>query len=412
MNKGFVFLAAGLTALTLCGCGVEYAYNMTSPEETEETKREEVRLNVRYSDDRYTDYLEYCGETYGKLHSNVKVEFELVSPENYINGISDDTIRNSKNIDVYMAQNSDLGTLYLAGLAAKNTGYRYANSAYCQTALDACSYKDSLVAYPLGYETSFLVYNTDFLGEDNVSTFADIETYSTEIDFSSEDAAGIEIVFRCDISRMFGNYGFLGSDMILGGDCGDDPGKFSVNNKQTVKAAENYLSLIHYFSLSADVSYEECVEQFTSGKILATVVDLGAMEKIKESGINYGIAEFPDYDEKGKTAPLSMTSAMVVSPYSANQTQAAAFAEFATFDCADKFYEYTGLLSAKRDAYCSVPGLSGAYASYDKSVPKNKLLYGEQVYPLIEIALHNIAAGEDIESELQKIDDYMKIQLQ
>jgi hypothetical protein len=33
------------------------------------------------------------------------------------------------------------------------------------------------------------------------------------------------------------------------------------------------------------------------------------------------------------------------------------------------------------------------------------------VYPLIEIALHNIIAGEDVEDELQSVDAYMKKQL-
>lgn len=412
MNKKVILLAAGLTALTLSSCGVKYAYELTSPEETTVKEEEAVSLNVRYSDERFTDYLKNCEEAYEKTHKNVDVTLELVPSENYIQGISDDTVKGGKNVDLYIAQNNDLGTLYLAGLAAKNTGHEYTNNYYCQTALDACSYKGSLVAYPLGYETSFLVYNTDFLSEENVNTFADIQNYSTEIDFSSEEAAGIESIFRCDIRRMFGNYGFIGSGMSLGGVCGDDPSDFNVNNKQTVKSAEDYLALIDYFSLKSGVSYEDCVEQFTSGRILATIVGLDAVDDIDAGDVNYKIAGFPDYDGKSKTAPLSITTALVVNPYSINQTAAADFAKYATYECADKFYGDTGMLSTKRNAYCANPELENVYDSYDKSVSKNKLLYGEQVYPLIEIAIHNIAAGEDIEKELQKIDDYMKKQLQ
>lgn len=412
MNRKVILLAAGLTALTLSGCGVKYAYELTSPEETTVKEEETVSLNIRYSDEKYTDYLKNCGEAYEKIHKNVEITLELVASENYIQGISDDTIRGGKSVDVYIAQNSELGTLYLAGLAAKNTAHEYDNSHYCQTALEACSYKGNLVAYPLGYETSFLIYNTDFLSEENVSTFADMEDYSTEIDLSSEEAAGIESIFRCDISRMFGNYGFIGAGMTLGGVNGDDPSDFNVNNKQTVKSAEDYRSLIDYFSLKSDVSYEDCVKQFTSGRILATIVGLDAIADIDAGDVNYSIAGFPDYDKKSKTAPLSITTALVVNPYSLNQAEAADFAEYVTYERADKFYEETGMLSTKRNAYCANPELSKVYDSYDKSVSKNKLLYGEQAYPLIEIALHNIAAGEDIEKELQKIDDYMKKQLQ
>ena len=53
---------------------------------------------------------------------------------------------------------------------------------------------------------------------------------------------------------------------------------------------------------------------------------------------------------------------------------------------------------------------AGIYESYMKSDNKNKYQYGDQVYPLIEIALHNIIAGEDIEDELQSVDAYMKKQ--
>ncbi|MCM1307497.1 MAG: extracellular solute-binding protein [Butyrivibrio sp.] len=412
MNKKLTLLAAGLTALTLSGCGVKYAYELTSPEETTVKAEETVSLSIRYFDEKYTEYLRNCGEAYEKTHKNVEINLELAAPENYVQGISDDTVLKGAGIDLYMASNSDLGTLYLAGLAAKNTANEYNNSHYCQTALDACSYKGSLVAYPLGYETSFLVYNTDFLTEENVKTFANMENYSTEIDLSSEEAAGIESIFRCNISQMFGNYGFIGAGMTLGGVCGDDPSDFEVNNSLTVKAAEDYLSLIDYFSLKSDVSYEDCVEQFTSGRILATVVRLDAVADIEAGGVNYGIAGFPDYDGKSKTAPLSITTALVVNPYSLNQELAADFARYATYERADKFYEETGTLSTKRNAYCSDSELEKVYDSYDKSVSKNKLLYGEQVYPLIEIALHNIVAGEDIKAELQKIDDYMKTQLQ
>lgn len=414
MNRKVILLAAGLTALTLSGCGVKYAYELTSPDEvTVKAEAEEtVNLNIRYSDEKYTDYLKNCGAEYEKNHKNVEITLELVASENYIQGISDDTIRGGKNVDLYIAQNNDLGTLYLAGLAAKNTAHEYHNSHYCQTALDACSYKGNLVAYPLGYETSFLVYNTDFLSDEDVKTFASMENYSTEIDLSSEEAAGIESIFRCNISQMFGNYGFIGAGMTLGGVCGDDPTDFNINNKQTVKSAEDYLSLIDYFSLKSDVTYEDCVKQFTSGRILATIVRLDAMSDIDAGDVNYSIAGFPDYDNKSKTAPLSITSAIVVNPYSANQSEAVEFAKYITYERADKFYEETGMLSTKRNAYCANPELTKVYDSYDKSVSKNKLLYGEQVYPLIEIALHNIVAGEDIKTELQKIDDYMKIQLQ
>lgn len=415
MKKVFMAAASGLMALTLGGCGVKYAYELTSPDETTATEEETeaaISLNIRYCDDRYTDYLNDCIKRYTKSYDNVDVSIELVSSENYIKEINSDAVQKGRNIDLYIASNSDLGTAYLAGLAAKNTSDGYTDEAYSQAALNACSYKDYLVGYPLAYETSFLVYNADFMAEKDVETFAKIETFATSIDFSSDEVKGIQSIFRCDLGQSFGNYGFVGYGMDIGGGCGDDAGVFNVNNEKTVKLAQQYLSLIQYFNLESDMTYDKCVKQFTSGKILATIVGLDAIGEIEESEINYKIAAFPDYNAKDKAAPLSITSVLVVNPYSPNQAAAAQLAEFISFDCADSLYGYAGMLSAKKGVKYDNSKLESIYDSYDKSVPKNKLLYGEQVYPLIEIALHNIVAGADIGEELQKIDDYMKTQLQ
>ena len=72
--------------------------------------------------------------------------------------------------------------------------------------------------------------------------------------------------------------------------------------------------------------------------------------------------------------------------------------------------ECTGYMSTNKNIYKDGK-YEGVYKSLLKSSSKNKLNYGEQVYPLIEIAMHNIAAGEDVEAELKYIDEYMKKQL-
>ena len=73
--------------------------------------------------------------------------------------------------------------------------------------------------------------------------------------------------------------------------------------------------------------------------------------------------------------------------------------------------------------------INNIYNSYEKASNKNKLQYGEQIYPLIEIVLHNIVAenaindtsgtGETddadfssfIMNEFKKVEEYMNNQL-
>ena len=67
-------------------------------------------------------------------------------------------------------------------------------------------------------------------------------------------------------------------------------------------------------------------------------------------------------------------------------------------------------MSARRISY-SDDRLNNVYDSYEKASNKNKIQYGEQIYPLIEIALHNIVAGNDITEEFENVEEYMNSQL-
>ena len=408
-NRIFAATLALAVLLTSSGCQVKHVQDVTVPDETLVPEKTISTLRVRYCDETYTKYLEYCKENYEKEHDNVEVILELADSESYINNINDDSQDTNRVPDVYITDNSNLGTLYLAGLAAKNKSDKFVTDNYCDTALNACSYNGSLIAYPLGYETCFMVYNADYLKEDDVKNFASLEAYADEADFTSESDASIETIFRGDLNEMFMNYGYIGNGIDVGGIYGEDTTKLSINNDTTVKCAREYVALIDYFSLSTDYSYYSIVKKFCSGNILSAIVRTSSIPSIAKSNINYKFAKFPDYSDDIKTTPLSITSAIVVNPYSVS-SDAQNFAEYASYGNADELYNYTGIPSAMKNASYDNEKISDVYDSYTKSMPKNKAQYGEQVYPLLEIAMHNIAAGEDSSSELQSVEDYMKKQ--
>ena len=410
MKRKFVLALAGICMISLTGCKVEYAENMTSEGETQ-TEIQESSVRVRYSDERFSSYLEFCESEYEKANEHVNVILELVSSENYIQDINSDSTSGTSVPDVYMSVNSDLGTFYLAGLASKNTSEGFTSDNYCDTAIAACSYGENLVAYPLAYETSFLLYNTEFLTKADVKTFEALKAYSENVVFSSEESAAVEAVFKCEINDLFTNYGFISDGIKMGGRTGDDTTAVSLVNDDIIGSAKEYLALIDYFSISSKNTYNGCLKKFKAGNFLSVIATTSSLTALEESDISYGISTFPDYSIDKTTSPLSITTALVVNPYSSDTELAADFASFATKGQADKVYEYSEFPSCKKSVAYENDNIADVYESYAKSTPKNKIMYGEQIYPLLEIALHNIVAGEDIVAEFGKVDEYMKTQI-
>lgn len=395
--------------LMLSGCHIRYSEDTTKETETT-TKVEEKVINFAYTDDSYTSYFEYCKEAYEKANEGVTVNLDLMSADNYLETINSNSTSNSRVEDVYMLENNDIGTAYLAGLASKNSNADFTTQGYCQTALNACSYNGNLVAYPLGYKTVFLAYNTAITGKNDVSTIEKIKDFSADADLTVKAASKVQTIFSANLTDLFMNYGFFGQAFQIGGPYGDDNTVFSVNNSASKTAATNYVSLIDYFSINKKTSYSTVLKNFIAGKSVVTLLSTDSLKSLESAKIKYTTAAFPDYSDKDKTAPLSVTTALLVNPYTSQKETAEDFAWFATYAKAVVLFDYTGTLSAKKgiaDDY----GFENIYASYEKSVPKNKLLYGEQAYPLLEIALHNIVAGEDSAAELKKVDSYMQEQL-
>lgn len=153
--------------------------------------------------------------------------------------------------------------------------------------------------------------------------------------------------------------------------------------------------------------YGDVVKKTVGGNSIFSIVSTDSFAEIKASGLEFRYKEFPDFDDSLVTSPLSITTAIAVNPYSKVSSLGEAFAEFAADTMSDKLNEAAGMFPANKNAVINKE-YSGIYSSYMKSTSKNKLQYGEQVYPLIEIALHNILNGEDIKTELQSVDAYMK----
>lgn len=417
MTKKRIFAAmlAATIMINVTGCQFKYEEDETkaSAEDVTTEPTGAGTLRVLYNNKQYQPYLEKCKTEFEKENGDVTIVLEFSDSTEYLEEISKRSTGEGETPDVYLIDNSNLGTAYLAGLATKLNQSTDIAEIFCETAINACSYNGNLVGYPLGFKTTFLAYNSAYIDEKVDFNIKEIMDYADNVEFEgTENGLHIEKIFSCNLSDLFVNYGYVGGGIEIGGTFGSDVNDFSVSNSSTIRAVNNYLDLIEFFSIDVDKKYEDVVKDFTSGKNVFAIMSTDSLPELeKVEGMEYVYCEFPDYNDSDKTAPLAVTSAVAVNPYSDTGVMSEKFAKYVAVTMADELYKTTGILSANSKVTMANKEYAGIYESYMKSDNKNKYQYGDQVYPLIEIALHNIIAGEDIEDELQSVDAYMKKQL-
>ena len=412
MRKAGILLLAGALLFGLTACKVEVREEEVTQENSTVAPEDiEKVVYVRYTDEKYKSYFEYCEKAFENANKSVDIRLSYEKENSkYLQNIIDGSYSESTTMDVYMLSDSSIGTAYLSGVAARNPYKDFSRDNYCDTALNACSYGDYLIGYPISYDTTFLVYRKEFLNKGNINTFDNIKLFAENADYSSEELSMIESIFRCDLNGLFINYGFVGKGFDIGGKLGTDNKVINLANDDALRYAEDYLTIIDYFSINKDEKYKDILDKFVTGKYLSTIISTKDIPMLSECEFEYAMAEFPDYNNLDETSPLATTQCLVVNQNSDNIDVASDFARFATYEAAGILYEQAGALSARRISY-SDDRLNNVYDSYEKASNKNKIQYGEQIYPLIEIALHNIVAGNDITEEFENVEEYMNSQL-
>lgn len=412
MRKIAFTFVAGLMALSLTACNITYKSIEGENQPDESVVDGEGVLRFCYTDEKFKDFFKFCETEYERLNSDIDVVIEY-RPENseYLNTIIDDSYNDRNVADVYMLSDNNLATAYLAGVAMKNSFDVFTEDNYCKTALNACSYVDRLVAYPLSYDTTYMLYRSDILKTDDVTTFGNLILFSDTMETLGEEHPEIQAIFSSELNSIFVNYGYLGAGFNIGGAVGTESDKMEINTTKAVNLAEKYIAMVKYFALDSKVIYQDSFQGFLSGKYASVIASTTNLSELDGCEVEYSITQFPNFSNVNKTSPLALTKCVVVNSYADDTAVAADFARFVTYEAADYLYEYSGALSARRGITYPNSELSNIYASYEKATVKNKLAYGEQVYPLLEIAMHNIVAGNSAEEELKNVEDYMKNQI-
>lgn len=412
LRKIFACFMAAVCVLSMAGC------NNTSGNE-EETKKvivsgdgqtqestesvgestgqastkDEVVLNFWYTDAAMTEYFTEAVEKYKETKPNVVINLNVAASTGYLENINTQSIKQTNAVDIYMIHNAELEEAYLAGLAnAYNPdGTVFTKENYGESAIRAVTYKDKQVAYPLYFDSAFLVYNKAYVTE-VPATFEGIKQFSNDLEYSEEGSItdNIEKTFVWPVSDYTFNYPFLSDSFVVGGLNGDDRTQINVNNDTVVAALEYFHGLYDFFAIDREEeNYESCIKSFLEGKIAFTLAKTGALPQLNEAKVEYGTACMPDISDSISASSLSYTQALVINPYSLNIEEAQAFVKALTYDYVGSFYEKTGYYpSCKAWSYDDIA--AGVYANYSDSTPRPKMMTLGDYYIHLEILLHSV----------------------
>ena len=294
-----------VVVLVLLAFMVWYAMedSMNESENATAQTGQEVTLNVWYADESLQAYIEEAAKSYEEKN-HVKVKTKQIAEIDYIEMIHNSSVgENFEGPDVYLVTNDQLEMVELAGLTSVvGKHHNHCNSDYYgNTALHAVRYNGNQIAYPISFETSFLLYNKDYIqveqtieAEDNgeeIPEQAETQTVSVipktieELkDFSEnfEGAEGVENIFRFDVSDIFYTYFFVGDYLKLGGQDGDNAGVVDVANENVVQCLTSFQELAQFFAIDIKtINYETVLSEFANGKTVYAIGKTDAVQSLQ-----------------------------------------------------------------------------------------------------------------------------------
>lgn len=385
-------------------------------EASNESTAEEITLNLWYTSSYMQDYFESAISKFTEANPNVNVVLKLCAESGYLENINADSIKRTNVVDIYMLPEEDLEQAYLAGLALEYNPQEtvFTEDSFSKTALRAVTYKGKQVAYPLCFDSAFLVYNRAYTNKAP-------KTFDELLDFANnfEDSASggvitqLERVLVWNVSDVKMNYQFLSSYFSIGGECGDDREVIDISNDNVIRGLEYYKSLNDFFALDRNtITDQSVVDYFVSGKAAFTITNTAGLTTLHTAGMDFGVCAMPDITSSLSAGALSTTETLVINPYSENVDMAKKLVQALAYDYADDFYIKTGYFPSRFNWEYDSSMVDGVYENYADSTSRPKIMNLGDFYVRLEILMHNVWDGGSVEELLPQFENYVREQLE
>ncbi|SHJ06142.1 sugar ABC transporter substrate-binding protein [Parasporobacterium paucivorans] len=406
-NSGLVIMLI-CTVIFMC-IAVIYSNNRKNAEiKLEESGGETIVVDsgadliIWYNDSSLVPYIEESAYRYS---SGLNIDLVQVSTLDYLEKINEFNLEGKGMPDIYIVDSEMLQKAYMAGLTSTNEDPAYSEQNYSKTALAAASCDGGLVAYPFYFDTAYMVYNKAYAAN-APKTFDEILNFASSFDAAATGT--VENILRWDAKSLLYNYGFIGSYINLGGENGDDQTIVDLNNENLIASLNYYQALSQYFSIDINtVSSDSVLQEFTQGRTVYSILGVSALSALNESGINYGIAVYPDLTETLKSRSLSATTVAVVNPYSKHLEKAQKFVNYITYEHAGDLYGQTGLMASRKFESYEIPGMEMIMKQYAQSASLPKLISASDFWVQLQNMLNNVWKGMDTATEAGTMESRM-----
>ncbi len=407
-------------------------------------EKEKGIINFWYTNDLMTTYYNNVASIFNQVNEDVDVVPKLVSASEYLEQIYKASIEGTNYPDMYVITSDAMEKAFLAGLTMPVDEEKAVRNAFPQVALEAASYHNTLMGYPLYFDTSILVYNKTMLEEialeqfriqaaaegaenpqeiqvpeEDIARLVEImipETIDELIEFSNnlEAPDGLETVFKWNINDVFFNFFYLGEYAKLSDD------EVDIYNEDTAACMEVFKHITEYFYMDAEtVSTESILEEFAAGKVLFTILDSESALQLENAnseglvGFEYDYALLPDPSTELKGRPLSVSNVILINGYTNYPDTANEFARFLSMENigTDQMYERTGYIPACIRAKTSTRMEEVFKEEYAKSINMPANIAYTNAWMLLENAFNEIWDGADAKETLENLETRLQNQI-
>lgn len=401
-----------LAVLLVLLLGVQLVYGGMSGRKPKVEISEEQPLLIWYTAPDMQTYIEGAAADFSEKYA-VEVKTELVTEVDYIETISQKSMAEEMTgPDLYVSSSALLEKATLAGMTVPVKEEGLAET-YSEKAINAVTYNDQVVAWPFYIETSFLIYNRAYV-EEVPETIEDILIYAENFE-SGEGTEKVEKIFEWNVADVIEDYLFMGAYTNLGGPNGDDKSQVTIELDKVSECMKYYQSLNGFFAIDADtITSDMVVQNFVDGKTVFAIMNVPMLAQVDQvvDAEYYGVSTLPELNAELESQGVSVTTSVVVNPYSLDRPAAEELAKYLTESCAGRLYEESGKLPACTD----LPGSMAdqyltVYQAYEESDELPKLMELFNLWLELETVMADIWRGADPQEKLTEFANMLARQL-
>lgn len=384
--------STGVLCMVLCFFGSLFANG------GQEAAGSKIKLKMWENEGVEKDFMLWAAEEFSKIHPNISIEYEPVSPVDARGKIELDGPA-GVGADIFAAPHDHIGALITGGHILTHNYPNFTDD-FVDAAVTAASYEGKIYGYPIAIETYALFYNKDIF-KTPPKTWEEIEKFAQ----TWNDKAKNKYALAWEAANAYYSYIFMsGFGAPLFGPKGDNPAQHNVNSPAAITGLQ-YFQKLRKSVLdvpSADISADYCASSFIAGTVPLILAGPWKIAEFTGAKLNYGIAEIPVFPGQVKPpASFSGVRLLFVSAYSNHPKEAAAFAKFlCSKKCLEKRFQMTKQIPPHKKITVSDPLSKGILAQAKWATPMPSIPEMGRYWSTMNAAFAGIWDGQTVKTQL------------